>query len=550
MENKTIARTLRLFSQLLDLHDENPFKVRSMANAAFKVDKLPFALNSKTEAELSVIDGIGKSIATKIHELLTTEHIVELDELLSRTPQGVLEIMQIKGIGPKKVATIWKELEIESVGELYYACNENRLIEAKGFGLKTQQDIIKLIEFKMANNGRWLYAKVEAFAEELLKNLESHFPNSLISLSGDYRRRMEIIDQLDVLIGVSEAQLRNHPIGEQVDEKLQFKTEESLNIQFHCCSAEDFGWTLLRTTGNAEHVAQLEQKLGNTSLSDKTEAEIYALAGLDYIEPELREGQNELDWAAKKQLPKLIGLTDLKGSLHNHSTWSDGVNTLEEMALYCKNELKIDYLGMCDHSKSAFYANGLNEIRVAAQHREIDALNEKLAPFKIFKGIESDILYDGSLDYADEVLASFDFVVASVHSVLKMTEEKATERLLKAIENPYTTILGHPTGRLLLSRSAYPINHKKVIDACAANKVVIEINANPLRLDLDWRWHQYALEKGVLLAINPDAHRTEGFLDMQYGVLVGRKGGLTAKNCLNAFSLAEIDTFFKNSKPA
>jgi len=550
MENKTIARTLRLFSQLLDLHDENPFKVRSMANAAFKVDKLPFALNSKTESELSVIDGIGKGIATKIHELLTTEHIAELDELLSKTPQGVLEIMQIKGIGPKKVATIWKELEIESVGELYYACNENRLIEAKGFGLKTQQDIIKLIEFKMANNGRWLYAKVEAFAEELLKNLEGHFPNSLINLSGDYRRRMEIIDQLDVLIGVSEAQLRSHPIGEQVDEKLQFKTEEGLNIQFHCCSAEDFGWTLLRTTGNAEHVAQLEQKLGNTSLSDKTEAEIYALAGLDYIEPELREGQNELDWAAKKQLPKLIGLTDLKGSLHNHSTWSDGVNTLEEMALYCKNELKIDYLGMCDHSKSAFYANGLNEIRVAAQHREIDALNEKLAPFKIFKGIESDILYDGSLDYADEVLASFDFVVASVHSVLKMTEEKATERLLKAIENPYTTILGHPTGRLLLSRSAYPINHKKVIDACAANKVVIEINANPLRLDLDWRWHQYALEKGVLLAINPDAHRTEGFLDMHYGVLVGRKGGLTAKNCLNAFSLAEIDTFFKNSKPA
>lgn len=550
MENKTIARTLRLFSQLLDLHDENPFKVRSIANAAFKVDKLPFALNSKTEAELSVIDGIGKSIATKIHELITSEHIVELDELLSKTPQGVLEIMQIKGIGPKKVATIWKELEIESVGELYYACNENRLIEAKGFGLKTQQEIIKLIEFKMANNGRWLYAKVEAFAEDFIQKLADYFPHTSISLSGDYRRRMEIIDQLDVLIGISEDELQSHLIGEQLNEKLQFKTEEGLNIQFHCCIAEDFGWTLLQITGNAEHVAQLKQKLGNTSLSAKTEAEIYALARLDYIEPELREGQKELEWAVEKQLPKLIELTDLKGSLHNHSTWSDGVNTLEEMALYCKNELKIDYLGICDHSKSAFYANGLNEIRVAAQHREIDVLNQKLAPFKIFKGIESDILYDGSLDYADEVLASFDFVVASVHSVLKMTEEKATERLIKAIENPYTTILGHPTGRLLLSRSAYPINHKKVIDACATNNVVIEINANPLRLDLDWRWHQYALEQGVLLAINPDAHRTEGFLDMHYGVLVGRKGGLTAKNCLNSFSLAEIDTFFKNSKPA
>jgi DNA polymerase (family 10) len=402
----------------------------------------------------------------------------------------------------------------------------------------------------MANNGRWLYAKVEAFAEDFLQKLKQAFPNTPLSLSGDYRRRMEIIDQLVVVIGTSEDKLRSHPFGEQVDEKLQFKTEEGLNIQFQCCNSEDFGWTLLRTTGNAEHVAQLQKNLSNISLSGKTEAEIYSLAGLDYIEPELREGQNEVDWAGKKELPKLIELTDLKGSLHNHSTWSDGVNTLEEMALYCKNELKLDYLGICDHSKSAFYANGLNEMRVAAQHREIDALNQKLAPFKIFKGIESDILYDGSLDYADEVLASFDFVVASVHSVLKMTEDKATERLIKAIENPYTTILGHPTGRLLLSRSAYPINHEKVIDACAANNVVIEINANPLRLDLDWRWHQYALDKGVLLAINPDAHRTEGFLDMHYGVLVGRKGGLTAPKCLNAFSLAEIDTFFKNSKPA
>lgn len=549
MENKTIARTLRLFSQLLDLHDENPFKVRSVANAAFKVDKLPFALNSKSETEMSVMDGIGKSIAAKIQELITTEHIAELDALLAQTPQGVLEIMQIKGIGPKKVATIWKELGIESVGELYYACNENRLIEAKGFGLKTQQDIIKLIEFKLANSGRFLYARVEAYAEQFIQILQQHFPNTPISPTGAYRRRLEIIDQLDVLIALSAEEL-SQKMGFTINEKNYLQTEEPLKIQFHFCQKTNFGWNLLQTTGNAEHVAQLNQKLNALPISDKSEAEIYALAGLDYIEPELREGVNELDWAAKKQLPTLINSKDLKGSLHNHSTWSDGVNTLEEMALYCKNELKLDYLGICDHSKSAFYANGLNELRVAAQHREIDALNAKLAPFKIFKGIESDILYDGSLDYADEVLASFDFVVASVHSVLKMTEEKATERLIKAIENPYTTILGHPTGRLLLSRSGYPIDHQKVIDACAANNVVIEINANPLRLDLDWRWHQYALQKGVLLAINPDAHRTDGFLDMHYGVLVARKGGLTAANCLNAFSLTEIDTFFKNKKPA
>ena len=218
------------------------------------------------------------------------------------------------------------------------------------------------------------------------------------------------------------------------------------------------------------------------------------------------------------------------------------------MALFCKNDLKLEYFGICDHSKSAFYANGLNETRLAAQQREIDELNKKFFPFRIFKGIESDILYDGSLDYSNEVLASFDFVVASIHSILNMNEEKATERLIKAIENPYTTILGHPTGRLLLSRSGYPIDHKKVIDACAENQVIIEINANPLRLDLDWRWHQYAISKGVLLSINPDAHRKEGFNDMKYGTLVARKGGLSKENCLNAMNLDQISILFEQKK--
>jgi DNA polymerase (family X) len=277
-----------------------------------------------------------------------------------------------------------------------------------------------------------------------------------------------------------------------------------------------------------------------------SEEAIYQNAGLAFVLPELREGLDEIELAKRNQLPKLITENDLKGSLHNHSTWSDGVHTLEEMALFCRDMLKLEYLGICDHSKSAFYANGLNEQRVYAQHQEINQLNAKLAPFKIFKGIESDVLYDGALDYPEEILKTFDFVVASVHSQLKMTEEKATARLIKAIENPYTTILGHPTGRLLLSRKGYEIDFKKVIDACAANNVVIEVNANPLRLDLDWRWHRYALEKGVLLSINPDAHRKEGFLDMRYGVLVGRKGGLSTDKCLNAFSVEEISAHFKN----
>jgi DNA polymerase (family 10) len=262
------------------------------------------------------------------------------------------------------------------------------------------------------------------------------------------------------------------------------------------------------------------------------------------MQPELREGTLFIEKAEKNELPTLINWHDLKGTLHNHSTWSDGVNSIEEMALYCRDTLKLEYLGMCDHSKSAFYAKGLSIERVLQQHEEIDALNKKLEGFRIFKGIESDILYDGGLDYPDEILQKFDFVVASVHSILKMDEEKATSRLITAIENPYTNILGHPTGRLLLSRAGYPIDYKKVIDACAANNVVIEINANPLRLDLDWRWHQYALDKGVMLSINPDAHRIEGFTDMHYGVLVARKGGLYKEKCFNALSLAEITEAF------
>jgi DNA polymerase (family 10) len=555
MENKIIARTLRFLSSLLELHNENPFKVRSVANAAFKIDKLPYPIDTKSLTELEQIEGLGKSIAAKVDEFVKTNSIEELTELLNKTPEGIIEMMQIKGIGPKKILTIWKDLGIDTVGELYYACNENRLIEAKGFGLKTQEEIKKNIEFSIASNGRFLYAKIELLAEELLISLKKELKTEDIHFTGQYRRKCEIIDELDFLIiGVNNELLfeKISLLGlEKTDSstyKVQCKTESGLKIGFSFCTKEDFGKELILKTGNDIHVENLLNLIEGHNLKNKSEEQIYELAGLEFIVPELREGTNEIELAISKKLPKLIQYTDLKGSLHNHSTWSDGIHTLEEMALYCKNELKLEYFGICDHSKSAFYANGLNELRVVAQHREIDELNKKLAPFRIFKGIESDILYDGSLDYSDEVLSSFDFVVASVHSILNMNEEKATERLLKAIENPYTTILGHPTGRLLLSRSGYPIDHKKVIDACAANNVIIEINANPLRLDLDWRWHQYAISKGVLLSINPDAHRVEGNLDMKYGTLIARKGGLSKLNCLNAMNLEQIRKIFEQQK--
>ncbi len=557
MENKTISRTLRLLAQLMELHKENPFKIKSVANAAFKIDKLPFKIAQKTAEEIALIDGIGKSIAAKIIELLTTETLKELEDILQQTPPGIVEMLSIKGIGPKKIGVIWEELQIENVGELYYACNENRLIEAKGFGLKTQEEIKKAIEFKMAANGKFLYAHLEQFAHQLHTELSVWLAkvaeNSLLELAGDFRRNCEIIDELVFVIGSSNPVLAQEiekfetlPF-KQIDEKtFAANTESGLHVKLVVTEKLNFYLDYFKLTGNEIHVNEVLALAGNGTFA--SEEEIYTKAGLSFILPELREGLGEIELSKSQKIPELIDSKDLKGSLHNHTDWSDGVHTLEEMALYCKENLKLEYLGICDHSKSAFYAKGLNEQRVYAQQQQIDELNKKLAPFKIFKGIESDILNDGSLDYSDDILKTFDFVVASVHSNLRMDQDKATTRLLKAIENPYTTILGHPTGRLLLSRKGYDIDHKKIIDACAANKVVIEINANPLRLDLDWRWHRYALEKGVLLAINPDAHRKEGLNDMRFGVMVARKGGLTAEKCLNAFSLSEITTYFNNKQ--
>lgn len=559
MENKTIARSLRLLSQLMELHNENPFKIKSIANAAFKVDKLPYAISSKTVEEIEKIDGLGKSTAAKVIELLQTGTMTELQNILAETPEGIVEMLGIKGIGPKKIVVIWKDLGIENIGELYYACNENRLIEAKGFGLKTQEEIKKVIEFKMAAQGKFLYAQAETLVNTLSPELETWLKkinkDAHFSVAGEYRRYLEIINELDFVIGTADPAavvaglplLKDLTFEQQTENQYTAMSTFGLKIQLHIYPEATYYLNLFKLTGNEAHVTEVLTLAGDSHFAD--EQAIYSKAGLAFVTPELREGLDEITLAKANKLPELITYNDLKGSLHNHSTWSDGVHTLEQMAVHCKDILNLEYLGMCDHSKSAFYANGLNEQRIFAQHKEIDALNEKLAPFKIFKGIESDILNDGSLDYSDDVLKTFDFVVASVHSNLRMDEEKATARLIKAVENPYTTILGHPTGRLLLSRKGYPIDYAKIIDACAANNVVIEINANPLRLDLDWRWHRYALEKGVLLSVNPDAHRMEGFRDMHYGVYIGRKGGLQAKQCLNAFTLAEITVFFNTVKP-
>lgn len=533
MTTAEIAHKLKLTAQLMELHNENPFKIKSIANAAYRLNKTDINLAGKLLPELEQIEGIGKGIAAKIMELQTTQNLRELIEMVEKTPVGVIDMIGIKGIGPKKVGQLWRELEIESTGELLYACNENRLISLKGFGLKTQAEVKKQIEFHQSNSGKFHYATIEEFALKLVDILKEKYNTNLVSLTGAMRRKCEIIEKIEILIASEKDVI--------IDE---IKNNSTIKIEIIVCSENEFYNKLFETTSTAAHLSQISYQPGSVYSSEK---EIYQSLQLDYIEPELREGLNEVNLTRENKIQKLIEVADLKGILHNHSTYSDGLDTLEDMAVYCK-ELGYEYLGMCDHSQSAFYAEGLKPENVIKQQLEIDELNKKLFPFKIFKGIESDILNDGSLDYSDDILKTFDFIVASVHSNLKMTEEKATARLIKAIENPYTTILGHPTGRLLLSRPGYPIDHKKVIDACAANGVIIELNAHPYRLDIDWRWIPYCLEKGVMIAINPDAHAKRGYHDMYFGTCVARKGMLTKTTCFNALGRDEIELYFKARK--
>lgn len=562
MTSDQIIQLLKLTASLLELHDENVFKIKSYNTAVFNLDKAVEDFSALPLAALEKMDGIGKSLAQKIDAIIRVGSFEELDQLLAKTPAGVLEMMNIKGIGPKKVRSIWKTLGIESLDDLLSACEAGKIAALKGFGDKTQETIMQGIQFKAAQKGKLLFAQAELVANNLMIYLQNAGIQQL-SMVGELRRKLEIIETLQILVvtmpGIVVHELLNQLPYLSVD-ALQggpfvWKGVEQTSlckVEVRLCKEADFVKELMIQTGSLAHLQQ-EVEAGKSILSfikqNKADSEeaMFAQMGMQNIAPELREGTFEVPLAKLHQLPTLVNLADLKGILHNHSTYSDGKHTLAQMATYCKS-LGYEYLGICDHSKSAQYAGGLYEEKVLLQHQEIDLLNTQLAPFKIFKGIESDILNDGSLDYAPEVLGSFDFIVASIHSNLKMDIQKATNRLLRAIENPYTTMLGHPTGRLLLRREAYPIDHKVIIDACAANHVIIEINANPRRLDLDWRWVHYALEKGVMLSINPDAHEMNGYHDMYYGVCVGRKGGLSADMTFNALSCSEVAAKFLQKK--
>jgi DNA polymerase (family 10) len=561
MENSAIADQLELYAKLLDIHGEDPFRAKSFAAAAFTVEKLPYPLAGLEPKKWQQIRGIGIGVATAIGDILASKGQWNLlTELLRRTPEGVVSMLQIKGIGPKKIQVIWKEMGIESIGELLYACQENRLTLYKGFGEKTQKAVEEAIRFILQHQGHFLYAEIEALFPSIESYLQSLFGKEKVAVTGRYRRQCPTLDELAFVVAADIPAIKPKFITAQPPELLEesaetllYQLKNGLKLKIYA-APNNFTEQLFNTSGSGPFIEAF-QNLLPTHTDDEaaskvpltSELEIFKQKGLPYIIPPRREKPIVLKQALKGELSDPIQQGEVKGLIHCHSNWSDGLHTIEEMAHACI-ERKLEYMVISDHSVSAFYAKGLTAERVAAQQEQIVSLNKQLAPFKIFKSIESDILNDGKLDYPDEILKSFDLVIASVHSNLRMSQEKAMTRLLKAIENPHTRILGHLTGRLLLSREGYPLDMPAIIEACAHHKVVIELNAHPRRLDIDWEWIDLALEKEVLLSIDPDAHSTDGIDDLRYGILAAQKGGLPTSANLSSYSLADFEEWLFKRK--
>ncbi|HEY0299375.1 MAG TPA: helix-hairpin-helix domain-containing protein, partial [Arachidicoccus sp.] len=459
--NKAIAANFKLLGQLMEIYGDDSFKIKSYLNASRTIEKLPVELASLPEEKIFSIVGIGKAIGNKILEQFATASFKALNEYIEKTPNGILEMLRIKGLGPKKIATIWNDLEIESIGELLYACNENRLMLYKGFGEKTQNNIGEAIEFYLANQGNFLFAEIENFALSFDDYLKKYFPDYTFLLTGAFHRNAITIDVLawitdapqNIIEQIIEA--NELVIKEREDNLMHLKTQTNLSIHFIQSSEQKIIHDYFQHNASEAFYQSFIEKFSEVqSKKYSSEEAIFSDNKLQFIATYLRENEKWIDIAAHNALPDVIETKDIKGIIHSHSKWSDGGSPLRELAEYVKRQ-GFEYLVISDHSQTAVYANGLSPKRIIEQHKEIEELNQMLAPFKIFKSIESDILGDGNLDYEHDVLRTFDLVIASVHSNLKMNEQKAMSRLLNAIENPYTTILGHPTGRLLLSRPGY-----------------------------------------------------------------------------------------------
>ena len=563
MDKKKVVSILEEIGTLLEIKGENPFKCRAYFNGARVIEQLEGDIRDWVEtSKIKELKGIGKALANKITELVTTGRLGYYEGLKESIPPGLIEMLKIPQLGPRKIKSLYEGLCISTVGELEYACQENRLIALPGFGPKSQENILKGIELLKRHRGRSLYSEAIGIAEGLFATLGKYKCLHQMAIAGSLRRRKETVKDIDLIASADDPEglMDFFTHLEQVEEIIaQGQTKSSIRLKsgigadLRVVKAEEFPFALHHFTGSQEHNTALRRRakgLGlkmneyglfrdGQSIPCRDEKDIFTALGLAPILPELRENTGEIEAASLGQLPQLLELKDIKGIFHVHSHYSDGGVSLKELARAAQAK-GYQYIGISDHSQSAHYAHGLKLEDIQRQHEEVDYLNKSLGGIRLLKGIEVDILPDGTLDYADEVLALFDFVIASVHSRFKMTEEEMTARIIKALSNPWVTILGHPTGRLLLARDPYPVDMYRVIDAAARYRKLIEINASPYRLDLDWQLCKYAKERGVRLCIGPDAHSLEGLDDTIYGVYVARRGWLEPADVINTLPVSEI----------
>jgi len=562
-----VVDVLQRIALLLELQGENPFKVRAYHNGARALEMLEGDLGTLVrEDQLKGIPGIGDALREKISTLVTTGKLPYYEELVAQFPPKLFELFDVPGLGPKKIKALYEQLNVASLADLEKACQNDRIAALDGFGAKTQEKLLHSLETLKQGAGRHLASVAAHASATLLEDLRAHPDTIRLSAGGSTRRRNETVHDIDIIVStrnpaaISRA-FREHPLVDRVlaagDTKSSVMLKNGLQADLRVVSDEEYPFALMYFTGSKEHnivLRGLAQDRGWT-LNEyrlapvkkgaakipriRDERDIYELFGFDYIEPELRENRGEFEAAAKHKLPDLVKLEQLKGTFHNHTRASDGRNTLAEMAAAAQ-ELGLQYLGIADHSKASFQANGLDAARLKKQIAEIKALNKDFDGFRLFSGTECDILKDGSLDFSDSVLAQLDYVVASVHSSFTLGEAEMTKRLIRAMENPHVTMLGHMTGRLLLKRESYAVNIPAVLDAAAEAGTFIELNADPHRLDMDWRWWRLAKEKGVQCVINPDAHATDGLQNLYFGIGAARKGWLTKNDVVNCLPLKKV----------
>ena len=567
MQRRSIPAVLDEIGALLEIEGENSFKVKAYYNAAKILAGLDDLDRLIEQGRLREIKGIGETLAAKIVEFAKTGKIAYHEELKEKVPSGLLELLQVPNLGPKKIKMLHDELGITNLGELEYACRENRLVNLFRFGEKTQEKILKGIEFLRRHKGEFLFGEIYPFALKLKERLAVVAHPDLVEVCGSIRRRKEIVRDIDVLVAAEDwaavsTRFTSMPEVDEVlvegETKTSCRLASGINADLRVVDQKAFPCALIYFTGSKEHNVRLRGiakrrnlKLNEYGLFDgdspielSDEAAVYEFLGLSFVPPELREDMGEIEAAQNHSLPRLIETGDLKGAFHVHTELSDGTDNLEAIAETAR-KIGLTYVGISDHSKSAYYAGGLHVGDLARQWEAIDRFNAENSDFCFFKGIESDILPDGSLDYPEEVLAGFDFVVASIHSGFGMSKADMEERILKAMKNPYTTILGHPTGRLLLARDGYRVDMRTIIDAAAEYRVVIELNASPYRLDIDWRYLKQAKEKGVVIAVDPDAHSAKGLYELHYGVGIARKGWQEPKDILNTMDAGRVRAFFQ-----